>query len=107
MSAYLTEVSVNSNRGSSSDDPSVLLLLEVRPGGVADGESSLEMGRVDGVPFLLGHGGERLVSENTGIADNDWMRDESERPFSSGTDERSENALWMAPKASMAVLTSC
>jgi len=39
---------------------------------MTNGESSFEVSIVDGVPFLFGHSSERLVAENTSVANDDY-----------------------------------
>jgi len=100
---------VHADRGRSRDDAAVALLLEEGPGGLGDGVRALEVRRVDGVPLGLGHGGERLVAEDAGVADDgcEQRRGRHEREVEKVREgEEGRDALWRAPNASTEALTS-
>jgi hypothetical protein len=67
----LPKVSVKTDSRASVDDTTILLLEEVGPCSLDDLVCSSKVDTVDKIPVLVGHSGERLVTQNTCIVDKD------------------------------------
>ena len=60
----------HSDRRGGGEDATVLLLEEDRPRGVADGVRATEVDIEDNLPLGVRHGEERLVAQDSRVADD-------------------------------------